>query len=205
MRRLLKRLLSPPLVLLAAVFMFVEEFVWDRLTAFMALVGRLPLIRGIERRITGLSAYSAMAMFLLPGALLLPVKIAALWLVAHGQAAWGVSVILAAKIVGTALVARIFSLCRPTLLSVTWFRRLYTWIITVKAKLYDRVKASAPWQAAVRIKKKAGAWLRKYRGKMFRRRWQAIGRWLRWGRKPAEQPPSAQAASLQNGPPGQCE
>lgn len=185
--------------------MFVEEFVWDRLTAFMALIGRLPLIRGLEHRISVLPPYPAMAMFLLPGILLLPVKLAALWFVAKGQAMLGVSVIVAAKIVGTALVARIFSLCRPTLLSVAWFARVYEWIIRVKTALYCRIKSSAPWQAAVRLKRRIADFLRPYRGQILRRRWKAIARWLRWGRNSEPETAIPPAPSTEIPPHNGCE
>ena len=55
--------------------MFFEEWLWDRLTDLMARLARAPVVRRMESRIAVLPPYPAMAVFLLPSALLLPVNI----------------------------------------------------------------------------------------------------------------------------------
>ena len=172
-RRLLKKLLYPPMVILAAAIMFFEEWLWDHLTTGMAWVARGRVFRWLERRLATLSPYGAMAIFLVPGLLLLPVKIAALWMIARGHPGSGLLTIIAAKVVGTAIVARIFTVCRPALLTVRWFRRLYEWIGRVKTRLYLAIQSMPAWAAAVRWKKVVKAWLP--RGGHFSRRWRAIG------------------------------
>ncbi len=42
-------------MLLAALIMFFEEWLWERLKAVMAAIGRLPFIRGLEARIAASS------------------------------------------------------------------------------------------------------------------------------------------------------
>jgi len=186
-RRFCKKVLTPPMIVVAALFLFVEEWIWDHLTAFMAFVARAPAIRWLEARIAALPPYGAMAIFILPGLILLPIKIAALWLAAHGHALYAVGVFILAKVLGTAVAARLFTLCRPALLTVHWFQRLYNWFGRVRDRLYH----SAAWQAAVRWKNaiKTG-WARltyRWRGGRLKRRWRAIGHWMRrkFTRKPA--------------------
>jgi hypothetical protein len=62
----------------------------------------------------------------------------------------------------TALVARLFQLCRPSLLSLAWFRRAFDWILATRLWLYARVEAMPAWQAmrmAVRrLKAKLRSW-----------------------------------------------
>ena len=89
MRKFLKALLTPPLMALAALLMFAEEVIWEGLKRVMAVLGRLPVIRSLEAWIATLPSYGAAVVFLLPGALLLPVKIGALWLIANGHALLG--------------------------------------------------------------------------------------------------------------------
>jgi hypothetical protein len=176
-RRFLKKLFFPPMVILAAAFMFFEEWLWDHLTRFMAWVARARVFRWMEARLGAMPPYGAMAIFLVPGAMLLPVKLAALYLITHGHPGAGLAIIIAAKVVGTAIVARIFTVCRPALLRVGWFRRLYEWIVRLKNRLYTAIKAMPAWKTALRWKDAIKARLPK-RG-FLSRRWRAIGAVLR--------------------------
>ncbi len=54
--------------LLAALWIFLEEWVWDAMQACMAWIGKLPGVRWCEARIAGLPPYAAMVAFLIPGA-----------------------------------------------------------------------------------------------------------------------------------------
>ncbi len=176
-RRLFKKLFIPPMVILAAAIMFFEEWLWDHLTTFMAWVARARIFRWLEARLSKLPPYGAMAVFLIPGLMLLPVKIAALYLMTRGHAAAGIGIIVAAKVVGTAIVARIFTVCRPALLTVRWFRRLYEWIGRLKKRLYTAIQAMPAWATAVRWKNEIKA--RMPRRGALARQWRAIGQLLR--------------------------
>ena len=177
-RRFFKKLLTPPMIVLAAMIMFFEEWLWDRLTAMMARVARLPVLQRLEVRLAALPPYPAMAVFLLPGLLLLPVNLFAMWLAANGQALAGTGLLIAAKLVGTAILARLFTVCKPSLLTVGWFRRLYEGITRLKARLYAAIKAMAAWQAAVRwknaVKARIARLTHRWRGGHFKRRWKAV-------------------------------
>jgi hypothetical protein len=199
-RRFCRKVLTPPMVILAALFLFVEEWIWDHLRDFMAWVARAPVLRWLEARIAALPPYAAMVIFLLPGLILLPVKLSAVWLAAHGHAIYAAGVFIGAKVVGTAVAARLFTLCRPSLLTVRWFERLYNWF----GRLKDRLYHSAAWQAAVRwkngIKARWAHLTRRWRGGRLKRRWRAIGWWMRrkFSRKPA---PSSTAPGPAPAPP----
>ncbi len=160
MKRLLRRILTPPLMLLAALFMFFEEWLWERLKALMAAFGQLPLVRGLEARIAGLSPGPALAVFLAPATLLLPVKLGALWLIGHGHAVQGILLILGAKVVGMALFSRIFVLCKPTLLTVPRFRRFHDWLLGWSLRLHAWMDSIPAWVAA---KARMRAWREAFR------------------------------------------
>lgn len=176
MRQLIKRLLTPPLMLLAALMMFTEEVLWEFLKRMMAAFGRLPLIRGLEAKIAVLPPYGAAAVFLVPGCLLLPVKISALWLIANGHAVLGACVIVAAKLLGTALVARIFTLTRNQLMTLAWFARIYNTIMRWRAVLYGWVIASGAWHRVEAVRARLRAWFSRWKPGRIGARLRAIQR-----------------------------
>ena len=152
--RLPFRLLKGLFGWLLALLILFEEWGWEPLQRVLAWVGQLPGLRWLELRIRALPPYGALAIFLLPTLLLLPVKLLALWLIGHGKVLGGTLVILTAKVVGTAIVARLFSLTRDTLMQLTWFARLYTRWITWKEALLAQVRASWPWRFSRAMKRR---------------------------------------------------
>lgn len=173
MKNLLKRLLAAPFVFVAAIIILLEDWLWDDLQRLAAAIGRLPIFHQIESLIAGLPPYGALAMFGTPSLLLIPVKLAALYFIAHGQPMLGFLTAAAAKVAGTALVARIYALTHPNLLRIGWFAYLHARFTAFKTRIYAAIKATKIYRAAhlryVRMKE----WLRG-RGRSFlRRRWDA--------------------------------
>ena len=146
-----KRLLAP-LVYAAAIILLFEEWLWEASKRVMAVLGRLPILRSLERILTQLPPYAALVAFLLPAALLLPVKLLALYAIAHGHAKLGVLVIIAAKLVGTALVARLYGLTKHALLSLPWFARWHDAFISFKDRMIARLRATEAWHKVVALR-----------------------------------------------------
>ena len=179
----LRRRLLAPLVYLAALFLLLEDWLWDcgvRLTAGLA---RWQGLRRLERRIAMLPPGAALALFLLPVLLLLPVKLAALYAMACGHALAGLAVIVLAKLCSAAIVARIYVLTRPALLTMAWFARLETWFLALKERAIARLQATPAWR---RLHHLTAALRRGWR------RWQGPGQ-TRW---PARHPHSRAAPRL---------
>nr|MBP8299930.1 hypothetical protein [Planctomycetota bacterium] len=109
---LIRRILRGIFAVFAAIWMVVEEWIWDRLVTAMKWLARLPVIRRVEARITKLPPKAAMALFVVPWLLLLPAKILGLWFLSTGHAVLGVLVFVGAKVAGTALLARLFTLTK---------------------------------------------------------------------------------------------
>ena len=143
----LKRILTPPLIVLAAVLMWIEESLWEFLKVLTGWVAKFPLIRWYEGFLRTLPPYPTMVVFLIPGACLFPVKLAALVLMKRGMWFTGLSVIIAAKVLGTAIVARSYVVCQPKLMTIGWFARLHDWLIATRDELYGRIKAMPLYQA----------------------------------------------------------
>jgi hypothetical protein len=139
---------------LIALLILFEEWGWEPLKRAMAWVMHWPALAWVERGIARLPPYGALFAFFAPTVLLLPVKLAAFWLVAQGHSTLGLVVIVAAKLVGTALVARLFQLTQPALMKLPWFARLYGgWSLWKNAWLV-RIRASWAWRAGRVMKKR---------------------------------------------------
>lgn len=138
-------------VMLAMVILF-QEWGWAPLHRAMAVLGRLPVLRHLEAAVAKLPPYAALAICGLPALALLPVKLAAVWLIGTGRPVLGLAVIVLAKVLGTALVARLFALTHPTLMTLPWFARLYARWMPWKAALLRWVRGSALWRSARRVR-----------------------------------------------------
>lgn len=116
------------LFLLALVFLL-EAWVWDVFAAFgRFLDARLPFAavrRALEQAILRAPPYVALALFVIPGLLVLPFKLGGLWLIAHGHIFWGGFVFLMAKFATVGVAAFLFELTRDKLMTLSWFARLY--------------------------------------------------------------------------------
>ena len=145
------RFLSVILVPLGVILMLVEEYLWRGLKAMMARLGRLPLVARIEAHIITLSPGWAAVVFLVPGIVLFPFKLAAIWAMANGHLLWGLVVLLMAKLTATALFARLYTLCKPALMTVPWFVRLHDMMTRAKAWAHARLESWGIWQKAHRV------------------------------------------------------
>lgn len=171
-----KKLLAAPFVFIAAIVVLFEDWLWDDLARMAAAIGRLPLLRQIESLISGLPPYPSLAIFAAPSLLLIPVKLVALWFIAHQHASLGLLTIVAAKVVGTALVARIYYLTESKLLRIGWFARLHERYVAFKARVYEVIRASELYQTIHRHSQELRAWGKRFlsnRRSFWRKRWEA--------------------------------
>lgn len=170
MRRFFKRLITRPLLLLAALFLIVEETL-VQLARVLAWLGKLPVFRTLEVFIAGLPPHVALVVFAIPGLALAPVKMLALYWLAGGHPALGITTIVTAKVIGTACVARLFQLTKPKLLTIGWFAWAFEKLMALRAAAYGLLLESA-----------AGRWIRRH-WQRLRERWRAAkAGWLksRW-------------------------
>jgi len=140
--------LFAPLVHAAALLLLLEECCWTLGLRLGAWVARSPGLATLEARVRRLPPYAALCAFLLPGILLLPVKLLALFAIAQGHAASGITTIVVAKVGGAAVVARLYALTLPTLLAVGWFARCHGWFMDWKTRCIAYLRASAAFRQA---------------------------------------------------------
>jgi hypothetical protein len=165
LRKFLRILLTAPLALI----LLFEEWGWGPLAALMARLAKLPLWARLERTIASLPPRVALATFLLPMVALFPIKLGALYLFASGHKLFGAFILIAAKLAGTAVVARLFHITQPALMQLAWFAKWYPRWKAWKDALLERVRASPAWRA--------GKW---FKLQLQRRLHSAAQRWRRW-------------------------
>ncbi|CAM5786956.1 hypothetical protein [Rhizobacter fulvus] len=166
--RPLWRALRALLLALAALWFFLEEFGWHPLATWLGRFARWGPWQRMEARIAALPPRPALVLFLVPVLALLPVKLLALRLLGAGQPLLGLVVILAAKLVGTAIGGRLFVLLRPQLMTLRWFARAMARWRYLRRRVRHALLASAAWQG---LRQRARRWRSRWRS--LRRRAEA--------------------------------
>ena len=131
-----------------ALLILFEQWGWLPLARALGQLARWPLIGRLEHRIGRLGPRVALVVLFVPALALLPIKLAALWLVALGRVALGLAVLVVAKLLGTALVARLYLLTQPQLMRLGWFARLHRRWIAWKTRVIASLVESPGWVAA---------------------------------------------------------
>ena len=146
--RLARPVLRAGLQVVLALLILLEEWGWQPLAELMGRLARWRPWAQLETAIARLPPYAALAVFVLPSALLLPLKFLALLLIAKGQLVLAGLLFAAAKVGATALVARLFMLTQPALMQIGWFAWGYDRFIPWKNALEAYVRSSTVWRVA---------------------------------------------------------
>lgn len=174
-----RRLLRPLWFFLALLFL-AEAWIWERLKPVVAwLVGLVPFERfkaAVAAGIAKLPPYATLLVFAIPGLLLLPFKLAGLWLIGGGHVIAGGLVFLLAKTVGLAVTAFLFETCRPKLMDLGWFVRFYAFILRIRDWARQQTEPARRWMRMIRhrlggSKSRIMALI----GKIRRRSWSRVG------------------------------
>jgi hypothetical protein len=155
----LKRALEILFVPVVAAIVFFEEVLLHYLGLAMARLARWEPVRRLETWLAGLPPWAALIAFVAPSTLVLPVKLAAVWFALQGRFGLAMAAIVIGKIVGTALLARLYKVLRPTLLRLSWYLATETWLFEWRDKIYAFVRALPAWQAVTALSRRAKAWL----------------------------------------------
>ena len=153
-------LLLKPLITLLAVILVFEEWLWDTLKAQLKRLSALPVVGRVERCLTGLPPWASLLVLIVPGAVLLPFKLAGLWALSHGHPLLGVLIFVAAKLTGTAVAAYLFDLVRESARRMAWFDRFYVWTIALLSRARAWLRARPAYQAAHAMVVHWNAWTR---------------------------------------------
>jgi len=157
-----RRPLRTLFIWIAALLILFEEWGWEPLARLVGKLARLRMFARLEQHIAALPPYAALVVYCVPALLMLSVKLTALYWISLGYSTLGVATIVVAKIAGTAIVARLFQLTQPALITLPWFAALYRRWSIWKATVVSAVRGSAVWQAAGRASLKARQWWREW-------------------------------------------
>lgn len=146
---------------LALVILF-EEWGWEPLQRLLRQVVHLLRLQKLEAWLQTLPPYAALLALALPSLMLLPAKLAAFALLSKGHVIWGGMVFVAAKLIGTAVIARIFSIVQPSLMQLAWFARGYTAWKRWKDALLVHVRSTRAWQQGKAMKVRISSLLRSW-------------------------------------------
>jgi len=135
--RMMRRLLQPFWVLLAVIFL-IEAWLWDHLEPVVERIVALIPLRAFKQwlsdRVDTLSPAMTLIVFAVPVIPLFPLKLVGLWLLANEYWVSAVVVIVLGKFIGVGVTAFIFDVTRTKLLQMGWFKKIYQFILTVRAK-----------------------------------------------------------------------
>jgi hypothetical protein len=111
-------------------------------------LARLHLVQRIEAAVAGLPPYAVLALFLVPLAILEPLKIYGLFLFGEGRFVAGILVFVVAKVVGLGLAERLFAIGRDKLLSIRWFAACHRRVLGIRDVVHDWLETTAFWPKA---------------------------------------------------------
>ena len=158
------RRLRTALLFAGALLFLFEEWLWRGFTRFFAWLRQLGLLRWLDAVLVRLPPAAALVILCVPMLLLFPVKIAGLWMIASGRFVTGCCVMLAAKVLSTAVIAHIFLTCRSQLLQMPWFARLHAWTAALRDRVHDWLQTQPAWCDAkafvARTRARMRAWTR---------------------------------------------
>jgi hypothetical protein len=147
----IRRRVRTALLFIGALLFLFEEALWVGFLRLFRWLGRFGLLRWLDARLARVPSMVALVILLVPVALLFPVKIAGLWMIASGRFMMGCCTMLLAKIASTAIVARIFLTCRPQLMRMPWFARLFNVACALRDRVHDWLARQPAWRDAKRF------------------------------------------------------
>ncbi len=165
----LKRALELLIVPLAAAVVFVEQVLIGMLNTITAVVARWTPIAALEAWLVKQPRWVALTAFVMPSILILPIKFSAIYFVAHHRFGLAIAAVVIGKMLATAIVARLYVVLRPTLMTIGWFARLDTWFFFWRDRAYAFVRALPAWRMAKAAIDRARLWLAELVSGLFAR------------------------------------
>lgn len=162
----IRDLLRPPLLLLAFLWVVLEETIWRWAKAIGGLIARIPIFAALERLVLRLDAHVVLLFFAVPIVALFPVKMGALWLIGSGRPLSGIALLLAAKSIGTAFSARLYVVAEPKLMEIPAFAWVRGHVLALLARAHAFLDSSPTWQAARRVGRQVKAAVRSAAGRV---------------------------------------
>ena len=112
------------------------------------LVPKLPPVAALAGWIRRRTPYQALALFVLPGLALLPLKGVVILALLHGQIVLAMAVLLLEKLIFTAVFAALYQLTAPSLTRIGWILRTQNQFLRLRAALHRWLERQALYRRA---------------------------------------------------------
>ena len=145
------------LLSLLAIILIFEEWLWDLLTAIGHTLVRWLNLESFEQWLSQTSPITALVAFSIPLLIVTPINLLAFGLLAHGLILQGIGLEVLAKLLGTLLVARVFALTKPQLLTFAFLRVIYTTITGWLQWAHQQITETAVYRWSKQFKAEAKA------------------------------------------------
>ncbi len=150
------------LLSLLAIILIIEEWLWDTLAAFGHSLVRWLNLEKFELWLSQTSPTLALVTFSIPVLIVTPINLFAFGLLAHGLILQGILLELLAKLLGTVLIARVFALTKPQLLTFPFIRVIYTtitgWLRWAHQKIIETPVYRWSKQIKAEVKARLATW-----------------------------------------------
>ncbi|MBF0473473.1 MAG: hypothetical protein HQK91_03560 [Nitrospirae bacterium] len=144
-KNLFRRIIRLILIIIAAVWLLFEDWVWD---SIVKIIKKVNIIKSFEDYLSRQNQYFLLTLFIFPFLIMIPAKIYGLYLIANGKIMMGVTIFIMAKITITALVTRLYIISKDKLLEIKTFARFYYWFDEKKEWLYTELNKLPAIQTA---------------------------------------------------------
>jgi hypothetical protein len=150
----LKRIVTVPFKVifwfLIIIIVLLDDFFRSWVVPFARWIGSLSPFRWLERLIENWHPYAILTLFLIPMAILEPLKLFALYVMTmHFKT--GVLLFVVAKILGIIIAERIFAVGKDKLMTIGWFKSLYDLWVRVKERVYAYLRSTPVYPLAQEI------------------------------------------------------
>lgn len=151
------------LLSILAVILIIEEWLWDGLSAFGHFLIGLLRLDDFERWLSQVSPNVALVAFMVPVLIVTPINLFALGLLAHGLILQGILLEIVAKLLGTLLVSRVFTLTKNQLLSFRLLAVIYStvmrWLNWAHQKITDTTVYKLAKALKLQLKSIISGWM----------------------------------------------
>ena len=144
---ILKRILRGIALAIAILVLLIEDAAWALFGPIAEALARQRLIARLELWIRHQAPWVIAFLFLTPTAIAWPIKFYGLALIGLGHPRLGLLIAIAAEVFGTLLLARLWIIGRPKLLTIGWFAVVYGWIDGFRQSVYGWVRRQPVWIA----------------------------------------------------------
>ena len=156
-KTILKQILEPLIVVAAALYFVIDALVLSILKPLLKRLGRLRLLQLVASWIASLGPYPTLALFVIPLAVLEPVKPVGGYLIATGHVVNGILLLTAGEVLKIVIVERIFHIGRDKLMTIPAFAWAYTFV----SGWLTWLQQLPPWQAVKRRFADVARWVRR--------------------------------------------